>query len=180
MKVLQYINNKAVGENLGSLEKAKEYNKKISDVRSEYHCCISSLACVNCFHVIHDSACCCVGLGICPNCKHDNRIKITYTLIDLDIQYKSATKEEFFKNNNITNEQCVKLIQDELEKAELKHPKWGGARHGHSVIEEEYEEFKEAVFADDMDQAFKEVAQLGAMCARFIKNHAPSSVRLFH
>jgi len=80
----------------------------------------------------------------------------------------------------MTNEQSVKLIQDELDRAEAKHPKWGGVRHGHSVIEEEYIEFRDAVFADNDQEAFKEVVQLGAMCARFIKNHAPSSVRMFH
>lgn len=48
------------------------------------------------------------------------------------------------------------------------------------MIEEEYEEFKEAVFADDHDQAFREAVQLGAMALRYIKHHAPSSVRLFH
>jgi hypothetical protein len=80
----------------------------------------------------------------------------------------------------MTNDQSVKLIQDELDRAEAKHPKWDGVRHGHSVIEEEYIEFRDAVFADDTEQAFKEVVQLGAMCARFIKNHAPSSVRMFH
>jgi hypothetical protein len=80
----------------------------------------------------------------------------------------------------MTNEQSVKLIQDELDRAEAKHPKWDGVRHGHSVIEEEYIEFRDAVFADDNDQAFREVVQLGAMCARYIKNHAPSSVRMYN
>jgi len=80
----------------------------------------------------------------------------------------------------MTNEQCVQLIAEELARAELKHPKWDGHRHGHSVIEEEYIEFRDAVFADDDEQAFKEVVQLGAVCARYIKHHAPSSVRLFH
>ena len=80
----------------------------------------------------------------------------------------------------MTNEQCVKLIEDELERAETKHPRWHGTRHGHSVIEEEYIEFRNAVFADNEQEAFKEVVQLGAMCARYIKNHAPTSVRMFH
>lgn len=80
----------------------------------------------------------------------------------------------------MTNEQAAKLITDEVERAEAKHPKWDGIRHGHSVIEEEYEEFKGAVFADDHDQAFREAVQLGAMALRYIKNHAPASVRMFH
>lgn len=80
----------------------------------------------------------------------------------------------------MTNDQALKLIGDELARAEAKHPKWDGKRHGHSVIEEEYIEFRDEVFADNDEAAFKEVVQLGAMCARYIKNHAPSSVRLFH
>lgn len=80
----------------------------------------------------------------------------------------------------MTNEQSVKLIAHELDRAETKHPKWDGHRHGHSVIAEEFKEFEAAVFADDELGAFKEAVQLGAMCARFIKHHAPSSVRLFH
>ena len=80
----------------------------------------------------------------------------------------------------MTNEQAAKLITDEVERAEAKHPKWDGIRHGHSVIEEEYTEFRDAVFADDHDQAFREAVQLGAMALRYIKHHAPSSVRLFH
>ena len=80
----------------------------------------------------------------------------------------------------MTNEQAAKLIIHELELAEMKHPKWDGPRHGHSVIEEEYIGFRDAVFADDDEQAFQEVVQLGAMCARFIKHHAPASVRRFY
>ena len=80
----------------------------------------------------------------------------------------------------MTNDQVAKLIIHELELAEMKHPEWDGPRHGHSVIEEEYIEFRDAVFTDDDEQAFQEVVQLGAMCARFIKNHVPASVRHFH
>ncbi len=80
----------------------------------------------------------------------------------------------------MTTIQALELIGHELERAESKHPKWDGKRHGHSVIEEEYIEFRNEVFADNDEKAFKEVVQLGAMCARYIKNHAPSSVRLFH
>lgn len=79
------------------------------------------------------------------------------------------------------NDQALKLIGEELERAEAKHPQINlTPRHSHSVIEEEYIEFRDALFADDHEAAFKEVVQLGAMCARYIKNHAPSSVRIFH
>lgn len=80
----------------------------------------------------------------------------------------------------MTNNQAAKLITDEVERSETKHPHWDGIRHGHSVIEEEYIEFRDAVFRDDHDQAFREAVQLGAMALRYIKNHAPSSGRLFH
>ena len=80
----------------------------------------------------------------------------------------------------MTNDQAAKLITDEVERAETKHPKWDGHRHGHSVIAEEFKEFQDAIFADDMTGAFVEAVQLGAMCARYIKHHAPASVRLFH
>lgn len=80
----------------------------------------------------------------------------------------------------MTNDQVAKLITDELERAEKKHPRWDGARHGHSIIDEEFHEFEQAIFGDDADAAFEEAVQLGAMCARYIKNHAPSSIRLFH
>jgi len=81
----------------------------------------------------------------------------------------------------MSNEQVLKLIQIEVEKAEKKFPEsFSSIRAGHSIIEEEYEEFKNAVFADNFDSAFKEVSQLAAMCVRYMKNYAPPSVRLFH
>lgn len=81
----------------------------------------------------------------------------------------------------MTTEQCLKLIGDELTRAEAKHPQGNlTPRHSHSVIEEEYDEFWEAIKADDLDHAFKEVVHLGAMCVRYLKTHAPSSVRSFH
>lgn len=86
----------------------------------------------------------------------------------------------FYPPPFMTNDQVAKLILEELERAETKHPTWGGVRHGHSVIEEEYSEFRDAVFADDREHAFREAVQLGAMCARYIKNHVPPSVRLSH
>ena len=64
-----------IRENLGSLEKAKEYNQKIYDWRVEalnknYHPgCVGARACENCFHVISDSMCLCAGFPlICPQC----------------------------------------------------------------------------------------------------------------
>ena len=67
-----------IRQNLGSLEKTKEYNQKIG----QYRCasltrginvgCIDSLACVYCYHVISDSICLCSGMFTCPNCGKSN------------------------------------------------------------------------------------------------------------
>jgi hypothetical protein len=84
------------------------------------------------------------------------------------------------KDAQMTNAHIAKLVIEELEVAEKKHPAWDGIRHGQSVIEEEYIEFRDAVFADDESAAFKEVLHLAAMCMRYAKNHAPESVRLYH
>lgn len=56
----------------------------------------------------------------------------------------------------------------ELELASAKHPAFPSARHGHSVIEEEYVEFFEAVRHDDLNHAREEATQLCAMCIRFL------------
>lgn len=102
------------------------------------------------------------------------------TDIEVEIQEIAGAPHLNATKDNMTNDQSVQLIKDELARAEAKHPQWDGRRHGQSVIEEEYIEFRNALFADDFDHAFAEVTQLGAMCARYIKNHAPDSVRMSH
>ncbi len=69
----------------------------------------------------------------------------------------------------MTKDEALKLIGDELDRAIAKH-KIGFVtnRHGHSVIEEEYIEFRDEVFADRHDSALHEVVHLGAMTARYL------------
>ena len=81
------------------------------------------------------------------------------------------------EQTTMTNDQCLDLIDQEVRRAETKHPSWNGVRHGESVIREEANEFRDAVFADEHEQAFQECVQLAAMCVRYMKHHAPSSVR---
>ena len=71
----------------------------------------------------------------------------------------------------MTNKQVLNIIENEVKKAEKKFPEsFSSKRAGHSIIEEEYEEFKNAIFADDFDLAFNEASQLGAMCVRYMNS----------
>lgn len=72
----------------------------------------------------------------------------------------------------MTRENAMQMVLDSLDSAEAHHPDWHGARHGHSLIEEEYEEFKADVFADDLPLACVEASQLAALCLRFIMHHS--------
>lgn len=76
----------------------------------------------------------------------------------------------------MTKAEALTLIGNELDRALAKH-KIGfiTPRHGHSVIEEEYDEFWDAVKADNLAHADKEVIQLGAMCARYLMDQARAS-----
>lgn len=60
------------------------------------------------------------------------------------------------------------LVKDELVRASAKHGPFVSARHGHSAIEEEYDEFWDAIKADDIDHAKVELVQVAAMCIRFL------------
>lgn len=59
-------------------------------------------------------------------------------------------------------------IGEELMRARSIHQPFSSARHGHSVIEEEFDEFWDAIKADDIEHARKEVLQLAAMCLSFL------------
>lgn len=87
-----------IRENLGTLEKAKAYNKKITDYRVEainknYHPgCVGSRACENCFHVISDSICMCMGMPTCPNCGFTEprlKIEIPKGRLIFDFEYEN-------------------------------------------------------------------------------------------
>lgn len=64
-------------------EQIKNYNdscnRRAKDLlNGSWHGCVSTFLCKNCNHLFSDSICLCAGLGVCPNCKFDNSIKIDY------------------------------------------------------------------------------------------------------
>lgn len=62
-------------------------------------------------------------------------------------------------------------LDDALSYATKKHGPFPTAHHGIAVIQEEFEELKEAVFRDQAAAQQKhEALQLAAMCIRFIKD----------
>lgn len=70
-----------IRQNLGSLEAAKAFNRKIYDYRCSvvgHPGCIGELACTGCYHVISDSICLCVGVFTCPKCGASNGTPLTY------------------------------------------------------------------------------------------------------
>lgn len=72
-----------IKEDLRTKEAAEAYNKKIYDYRANavgHPGCISSLACLNCYHVISDSVCLCIGTFTCPKCGKENMPKWRETL----------------------------------------------------------------------------------------------------
>lgn len=62
----------------------------------------------------------------------------------------------------------VKEIYDECRRAQEKFSPFHTMHEGHSVIEEEFDEFWEAVKADDLIKAKTEAVQLAAMALRFL------------
>lgn len=68
----------------------------------------------------------------------------------------------------MTIDQAVRELCREYYKAVEKHAPMTSEREGHSVIEEEYDEFWDAIKQDNSIQARHEVTQLGAMCLRFL------------
>lgn len=73
----------------------------------------------------------------------------------------------------ISKEEVFSLVSRELDRALELHPEWKGNRHGQSVIEEEYIEFRDEVFADHPEAALREVVQLAAMAVRFAMHEYP-------
>ena len=73
----------------------------------------------------------------------------------------------------LRDQAVMAAIEDELWRAMSQHGPMKSDREGHSVIEEEYDEFRLAVFygIDQRGQpadAHEEARQLGAMAARFL------------
>ena len=65
-------------------------------------------------------------------------------------------------------DKICKEIKDELHRSNKLHGGFSSARAGHSIIEEEYDEFWEAIKADDIPHAVIEAKQLAAMAIKFI------------
>jgi len=65
-------------------------------------------------------------------------------------------------------EYYLKKISDEFERSNEKHGGFATPREGHSVIEEEYDEFWDAIKKDDAQGAEKEVIQLAAMALKYL------------
>ena len=61
-----------------------------------------------------------------------------------------------------------KEIEGELRRSTEMHGDFSSVRAAHSIIEEEYDEFWEAVKADDIPHAVLEAKQLAAMAIKFI------------
>lgn len=55
-----------------SIEDAKKYNLDTRQCQSTHHGCITSLACIHCGLVVHDTLCLCVGNFMCPGCGQRN------------------------------------------------------------------------------------------------------------
>jgi len=69
----------------------------------------------------------------------------------------------------VTRQDAVLLeIVRAYDQARQRHPPMVSRRDGHSVIEEEYDEFWAAIKADDFAQARREVLQLAAMCLAYL------------
>lgn len=65
----------SIGKQLKSKEEALEFNRKIYEFRANtkgHPGCIGNLACENCFRVVSDLICLCVGIFTCPNCNFEN------------------------------------------------------------------------------------------------------------
>ncbi len=73
----------SIQENLKTKEAAEEYNQKIykwrceASVKGIHPGCVGALACTNCYHVISDSVCLCIGVFDCPNCGTKNGRALT-------------------------------------------------------------------------------------------------------
>lgn len=61
------------------------------------------------------------------------------------------------------------LIAQEVDRAQRLHPTPMRSTHeGLGIIQEEFHEFRDEVYADNMQAALKEVKQTGAMCLRYL------------
>lgn len=67
---------------------------------------------------------------------------------------------------------AYELMLSEFIRANKKFRRFNSAHEGAAVIREEFMEFEKAVFWGSEMESFAEVAQLGAMCLRFLHDRA--------
>lgn len=65
-------------------------------------------------------------------------------------------------------EKILKDVVAELRLATIKHGPFPSDRHGHSVIEEEFDEFWEAIKFGTLEEQRAECIQIAAMAVRFL------------
>jgi len=74
----------------------------------------------------------------------------------------------------MTLQAALAEVTHELTRAMTKHPaRTDSPRHHHSVLEEEFDEFWDAIKADDFEGARKEAVQVAAMAIRYLMEAKP-------
>lgn len=74
----------------------------------------------------------------------------------------------------MTMQEAIAEVTHELNNAMMKHPtRTDSPRHHHSVLEEEFDEFWDAIKADDFVGARKEAIQVAAMAIRYLMEAKP-------
>ena len=84
-------------------------------------------------------------------------------LNDAPLQEPLSTEVEIY-----LLEAILKDIVNELRRATIKHGPFPSDRHGHSVIEEEFDEFWETVKFGTLEEQRIECIQISAMAIRFL------------
>lgn len=62
------------------------------------------------------------------------------------------------------------MIADEVERSTEQYGPLQSKHQGHSIIEEEYDEFWDEVKANNIPRAKEELVQLAAMCVCFLRD----------
>ena len=71
-------------------------------------------------------------------------------------------------------QEALAAVTHELMRAQTKHPsRTDSPRHHHSVLEEEFDEFWDAIKKDDFEGARKEAVQVAAMAIRYLMEARP-------
>lgn len=73
-------------------------------------------------------------------------------------------------NVDVRDQLHGKAVREELERARMVFSDFRSSHEGFAVIEEEFDELRAAVYANDADQAFYEAMQVAAMALRFMSD----------